>query len=107
MVRIPFSQRIGFATVVESTLSRHTGSFDRAMRPAKPTPTGTRTPWRTSSSMPHAARATRSTESLSRSSTAAVSASRMPRTRSNSSMSKFSTSKRPSLVSVTARKLAN
>ena len=36
MVRIPFSQRIGFATVVESTRSSLTGSFVRAMRPAKP-----------------------------------------------------------------------
>ena len=47
-----FSQRIGFATVVSSTRSRRIGPLLAAIRPAKPTPTGTRTPWRTSSSMP-------------------------------------------------------
>src|SRR5664280_713507 len=57
--------------------------------------------------MPHAARATRSPEPLSSSRTAAVSASTMLRTRSSSSMSRSSTSRRPSELSVTARKLAS
>ena len=56
---MPFSHRIGLATVVRSTRSSSTGSRRAAIEPANPTPIGTLTPWRTSSSSPRAARATR------------------------------------------------
>ena len=78
---MPISHRIGFATVVESTRSSTTGHLRFAMPPANPVPTGTRTPCRTSSSKPHAARATSSSEPPLRSSTAAVSASSTERMR--------------------------
>src|SRR5215467_12493828 len=53
---IPFSRRSGLRTCAWSTSSRITGRFSAAIRPAKPPPTGTRTPCSTSSSMPSAAR---------------------------------------------------
>ena len=53
----PFSQSTGLATVVASTRSSRIGLRVAAIRPAKPAPSGTRTPWRTSASMPRAARA--------------------------------------------------
>ena len=98
---MPFSQRIGFATVVSSTRSSRTASFVAAMRPAKPTPSGMRTPSRTSSSMPQAARATSWPEPSSSSRTAAVSASRIWRTRLRSSSNRSSTPSRASAESVT------
>ena len=52
---MPRSTRSGFRTVVWSTVVRMTGSRDAATRPAKPAPSGMRTPCRTSSSMPLAA----------------------------------------------------
>ena len=55
MTLIPFSHRIGFVTVAGPTRSRRTGRFVAAIAPAKPAPTGTRTPCRTSSSIPQAA----------------------------------------------------
>ena len=70
-----------------------TGVTSAAIRPAKPWPIGTRTPWRTSSSMPLAAVATRSPVASSSSSTAAVSTSRISRTRSSSSASRSDTSR--------------
>ncbi len=55
---MPRSTSSGFRTVVWSTVVRMTGSRDAATRPAKPVPSGMRTPCRTSSSMPLAAVAT-------------------------------------------------
>ena len=54
-----FSRRIGLRTFEWSTSSMITGRRSAAMRPANPFPTGMRTPWRTSSSIPRAAVATR------------------------------------------------
>src|SRR5439155_1327828 len=68
-------------------------------------PTGTRTPCQTSSSKPHAARATSSSEPPLRSSTAAVSTSRTERIRPSSSERRSSTSRRANDVSVTASTL--
>src|SRR5437870_3886747 len=42
--RMPFSRRIGFTTFARSTSSTKMGRFSAATRPAKPTPTGMRTP---------------------------------------------------------------
>ena len=81
ITRIRFSQSTGLATVVASTRSSRIGLRVAAIRPAKPAPSGTRTPWRTSGSMPRAARAMSVPELSSSSSTAAVSASRISRTR--------------------------
>ena len=58
-----------------------TGRPVAAIPPAKPRPNGTRTPCRTSSSMPHAARATSSSVCRSSINTAAVSTSRISRSR--------------------------
>ena len=56
---MPFSHRIGFETVVASTRSNRIGTSARGdPRPANPDPSGTRTPSRTSSSIPRAAVAT-------------------------------------------------
>ena len=103
---MPFSHRIGLETVVESTRSNRTACLVAAIRPAKPIPTGTRTPWRTSSSMPHAALATSPSAPLSKRSTAAVSTEMMSRTRASNSSSKLSRSRDVSLVSVSACKSA-
>ena len=79
---IPFSRRIGLRTSAWSTSSRITGRRSAATRPAKPRPTGIRTPCSTSSSIPTAARATSSFVSSSSSSIAHVSTSRSSRVRS-------------------------
>ena len=71
---MPRSTSSGFRTVVRSTVVRITGSRVAATRPANPAPSGTRTPCRTSSSMPLAAVATSCLAERSSSSTAAVSA---------------------------------
>ena len=52
IARKPVSQRIGLTTVSGPTSSSTTGARVAAIRPAKPAPTGTRTPWCTSSSSP-------------------------------------------------------
>ena len=78
--RMPFSRRSGLSTFVWSTCSRITGRFSAAMRPAKPLPRGIRTPWRTSSSMPRAAVATRYRPDGFSSRTAAVSTASSSRT---------------------------
>ena len=84
---MPFSRRIGLRMSAWSTSSIATGRRSAAIRPAKPRPTGIRTPRSTSSSMPLAACATRSPATSSSSRNAAVSAPRMPAMRSSSSQS--------------------
>ena len=79
---MPRSTSSGFRTVVWSTLVRMTGSRDAATRPAKPVPSGMRTPCLTSSSMPLAAVAISCRADWSSSSTAAVSARSTSFTRS-------------------------
>ena len=54
---IPFSRRIGLRMSAWSTSAIVIARFSAAMRPAKPPPSGMRTPCSTSSSMPLAARA--------------------------------------------------
>ena len=84
---IPFSRRIGLSTSAASMSSRITGRLPAATRPAKPPPTGIRTPASTSSSIPTAARATSSSVSSSSSRTAQVSTPRMSRIRGSSTSS--------------------
>ena len=85
--RMPFSRRIGLRMSAWSTSSIATDWRSAAIRPAKPRPTGTRTPCSTSSSMPLAACATRSPDTSSRSRNAAVSLPRIAAMRSSSSLS--------------------
>ena len=73
-----------------STSGMMIGRRSAAMRPAKPRPTGIRTPCSTSSSMPLAARARSTRPSCSSSRMAAVSASRISRMRSSSAPSRSS-----------------
>ena len=70
---MPFSQRMGFATVEASIRSRIRGRRSAAIRPANPAPIGIRTPCRTSSSSPRAARAMSWSEVSSKRRIAAVS----------------------------------
>src|SRR5690349_18452490 len=72
-----------------------------AMRPAKPLPTGIRTPASTSSSMPLAARATSSSLASSSSRNAAVSERRISAIRLSSSISSPSSGRYASAASVT------
>ena len=56
--RMPFSRRIGFRMSAWSTSAMKIATRSAAIRPAKPRPSGIRTPCSTSSSIPLAARAT-------------------------------------------------
>src|SRR5438876_341233 len=98
--RTPFCRRIGFSTWAWLTSATKMGRFSAATRPAKPLPSGIRTPAATSSSKPLAARATRSPPFSSR--MAAVSVPRIERTRTRSSFSSSSSGRRASAVSLTA-----
>src|SRR6266545_766055 len=79
------------------------GRAEAAIRPAKPYPTGIRTPWRTSSSRPLAAVATSSRPDGSSSRIAEVSADINSRVREASSVSRSSTPSWANAASVTAR----
>jgi hypothetical protein len=84
-----------------------THCLSSAMRPAKPLPSGIRTPWWTSSSIPRAVVAIKNWRPGSRSSTAAVSTDISSRTFSSSSSSSRSTVMWASPVSVTASSQRN
>ena len=83
--RMPFSRRIGLRMSAWSTSGMAIARRSAAMRPAKPAPSGMRTPCSTSSSMPLAARACSVSPSSRR--IATVSTSRMSDTRCSSSCS--------------------
>ena len=94
-----FRRRIGLKIGYSST-SITIGRASSATRPAKPAPTGIRTP--TSSSIPSAARATSSFVSSSSSRTAQVSVRRMSRILGRRTLSSSFTSRCASAASVTA-----
>src|SRR5438270_568326 len=99
---IPFSRRIGLRTCAWSTSGRITGRRSAATVPAKPSPTGMRTPASTSSSSPTAERATSSFRSGSSRRTAHVSTPRISLMRTTSVSSNTSSSRCASAASVIA-----
>ncbi len=99
---MPRSTSSGLRTVEWFTSVRMTGSRVAATRPAKPVPSGIRTPWRTSSSMPLAAVATSWLADWSSSSTAAVSACSTSFTRSTRASSSACSSSRDRAESASA-----
>src|SRR5437764_1509742 len=99
--RTPLSRRIGLRTSAWSTSESTIARRSAAMRPAKPRPSGMRSPRSSSSSRPFAARATSSPPDSS-SRMAAVSAERTSRTRSRTrSISSSGWARLPSATSVT------